>query len=45
MIDQDKERQEIDALIKEAEFGDRAAMLCVVIIITIIVTGLCRWLL
>ena len=44
MIDLDKERQEIDAIIKEAESGDRIATLCVVIIITIIVVGLCRWL-
>ena len=43
MIDQDKERQEIDALVKAAEFGDRAALLCVVIII--IIPGLCWWLL
>jgi len=45
MIDLDKERREIDAIVKEAESGDRAAMLCVAIIITIIVAGLCRWLL
>ena len=43
MIDLDKERREIDAIVKEAEFGDRAALLCVVIII--IIPGLCWWLL
>ena len=45
MIDLDKERQEIDAIIREAVSGDRIATLCVVIIITIIVAGLWRWLL